>query len=338
MIEQLEHRRFFSITTIVGNPVDPEPWGYGQVFFDKDHNGKITDRLHDRDDFMSGVRVYVDENKNGVLDKKEPSLLTDDDGWFGFPSRPVEKQAPIRLVLAPGQVQTAGPEDWSQVYQGYGVWSLKRTAFLSLDAGIESPNPAYNSFRETISIPAVRIYVDFNRNGKRDKGEPTGNTTGNPDKPTVFNVTPGDYQLRVYAPEGYKADRRYTEIHVDDRETRAVTLQMSPAKTLNLTFYRDVNHNGRRDAEEKRLAYTAGNPGWLSFDALQYTYVTDGYADYPSDARHIFHVALPPGPARIVYERWKTNPGPNEVHTMTGVFNLPADWKDGMTLELSITA
>jgi hypothetical protein len=325
MIESLEHRRLFSTTTTTGG-MPPVTTVGGSVFFDKDRSGDRTDRLHDADTNVTRADIYLDANRNGKFDAGEHSGATNKMGNYLFSNlTTAETESPVRPILKAGQSVTTN-ENGRQI----GIWNLECNATFALDAVVLNAPSTAGGTRNDVRIAGVRIYVDLNRNGKREKGEPTGDTTGDLATPTLLNVTPGKYRLRIYAPKGYRADRRYAEVRVSDRETRTWTMRMTPTDSINIAFYEDVNRNNKRDPGERLRA----GVGWLSIQSLAVQGFGSGGYVYSADSDGIVRIRnVVPGAIKVMYERGRKVDGAWSTTGELPTHTLVAGWADGTMLE-----
>jgi hypothetical protein len=128
--------------------------------------------------FLSGYRVWIDLDRDGVRDSREPSLVTDESGRCYFPSLPAGQYS-VRLVAPPGwhattplvsMVSVSGDRT-SRVRFG----GLQQTAVIR---GIVFLDVDGDGVRDTREPPrsSVRVFLDYDRDGQIDPGEPTATT------------------------------------------------------------------------------------------------------------------------------------------------------------------
>jgi hypothetical protein len=272
LIERLDARRLFSVDVTLIDPIDvvgeQPPVLYGTVFFDKDQNGSTSDRLKEQDAGVPGVRVYLDVDDDGRRDKKEPATLSNAAGTYqlvGFDKAHLD--APIRCV-APAGFLTTTPMEQTGPASDFGLSQLRPTAGITTDVvlGPTLNEPQFNVPGDPppppVRMAGVRVYLDLDRDGRRDRREPQALTTGR-GRVHFGNLTPGSYLLRISTPDAYSVDRPAIELRVADRQRRTQLFALGGTRDVLFRFYRDQNGNGRRDAGE----LPAENGGRLYIDS-----------------------------------------------------------------------
>jgi len=170
----------------------------GAKLEDKDGDGKLNDGFNRR---LSGWTIYLDINKNGVLDQGEPSAVTNKFGEYRFKSLP-NGTYQVREVLQP---------NWVQTYPTNGFYSV------AVIAGKIAKKNNFGNFK--LGTISGMKFNDANGNGRKDKNE-TGLanwtiTLTKPDHSTVPIITdqsgnysftdlrPGVYQVREAQQDGW---------------------------------------------------------------------------------------------------------------------------------------
>lgn len=274
----------------------------GKVFFDKDRNGNTSDQLGDADAGISGVRVFLDIDRDGLRDKTEPSTLTRADGSYTLNGMTIfQMSSPIGVSRPTGYAYTTpafvpGQED---VQASFGLFRQEATSTVHFDLSINTGD-AYPP-----AAVGYLVYLDLNRDAKWQRGEPRVSTDENGD--ASFKVLPGKYRLRVITPPTLKVNRRYEDIKVGDRQSRLRQFTISGAQTFYLGFYHDVNGNRVRDTAEELLTYY--HTHFVDVKAKEYGWwhASNGVPGHTIDSRGYIQLSNAPGTLTVSYEYWTAN-------------------------------
>ncbi|TWT97457.1 Ig-like domain-containing protein [Neorhodopirellula pilleata] len=202
----------------------------GRVFEDLNANGNGTG-----DPGLAGVRVFLDINRNGVLDPSEPSTLTDANGSYSLAAAPNSPSNPTYTVVA----------------QSPPITSSTRTVSVGANGVLSnSGNAASNPI-----AAGSTVFVDFNNNGTRDFNEPSDVV----DADGIYlltNVTPGTYLLGIQSPGNF-------QLTTPGSQTIAITGSTVSGPTFGFTQinpdvtgrkFADLNNNGQFDPGEPGVA------------------------------------------------------------------------------------
>lgn len=149
---------------------------------------------------VSGVRVYVDANANGVYDADiDPSGVTNTNGGYTVTNTMVllniGQTYNVGLVLPPGATFVSSTPPWPTHFVFDPNVGYDFTYTIDLSAGISgvvfedlNKDGQYDSTTESV-IPGIRVYVDVNNNGQFD-----------PTEPHTISLTEGDYHIYGLAP------------------------------------------------------------------------------------------------------------------------------------------
>ena len=147
---------------------------------------------------LAGTSVYLDANKNGVLDSGELSMTTTSTGTFSFTGVPAGSYV-LRQVLTGGYTQTSPAGNAGLAVTVTAGGSLTGQNFT--DA---APAGTGGSVSGTVtgSVAGEVIYLDANNNSKLDTTE-LSTTTSSTGSYSFSNVPAGAYILRQILPSGY---------------------------------------------------------------------------------------------------------------------------------------
>ena len=297
----------------------------GKVYFDGDRDGQPYSADYDKP--LAGRTVYIDANNNYKFDADEPHFLTNSGGFYelrGYDDSAVGK--PVRLVVGSGDqvtdfnpdLRAFAPTD-STGQADFGVYFKTANSTFGFRVWSSSGDP----------VRGARVFVDYNRNGKRDVHEPLAETS----KKGIakLDVFPGKYQVVLMAPEGFTAGRKRYELSVKELMVTNVKMRVAPNRHLNIAFFEDKNANGRRDRGESLKASNIP----LVLQSLSYAKWRQdfGFVSAPPQAADGLTKfdSLPPGAIDIDYyvvdrsEPWLSQ----ERH-----FRLPTAWSDGDQIDL----
>jgi ELWxxDGT repeat protein len=183
----------------------------GTVFADNNGNGK----LDSTEKGVSGRKIYIDKNKNGVLDAGEPTFTTGANGAFTFTG----------LAAGTYRVRDVLPSGWRRTSPTAGYYDITATAGQSITgknfaettygliSGIVFKDANGNSVKDSteVGLGGWVVYLDANNNGKLDPGE-LSFTTGSDGK-FSFTVPAGTYHLREVLKSGFKRTAPSTGVY-----------------------------------------------------------------------------------------------------------------------------
>ena len=168
----------------------------GRVFNDKNANGIFDGN----DDGISGFRVFLDEDFDGILDSGEVSKPVSVAGTYTFTG--VESGVyRVRQVFREGWRQTNPGTGYHEVTLGYDT-ALRTRSFANTDTilikGRVWMDANKNRFIDGVEdgMPQWMLFIDHNKNGVLDKGDDWAMTNKNGDY--RFDRLPGG-NYHVYA-------------------------------------------------------------------------------------------------------------------------------------------
>jgi hypothetical protein len=124
----------------------------GAKLEDRDGDGKLNDGFNRR---LSGWTIYLDINKNGVLNSGEPSTVTNRFGEYRFKSLPAGTYV-VREVLQFG---------WTQTYPASGFYKVEVIA----GKGKIAKKNNFGNFK--LGVISGMKFNDLNGNGRKDSGD-----------------------------------------------------------------------------------------------------------------------------------------------------------------------
>jgi hypothetical protein len=175
----------------------------GRVFNDKNANG-----IFDGDDTgISGFRVFLDKDFDGILDAGEISKPVSTTGTYTFSDVPNGTYR-VREVFRDG---------WRQSFPALGYYEVtlrggetaKTQSFANTDTivikGKVWMDSNVNKFIDAAEggLPGWMLYLDHNNNGKLDKGDDWALSDANGNY-RFFNLPAGKYVVRIVQQSGYK--------------------------------------------------------------------------------------------------------------------------------------
>ncbi|MFN9384180.1 MAG: SdrD B-like domain-containing protein [Pirellulaceae bacterium] len=229
---------------------------------------------------LFGFTVYLDANGNRIQDAGEISTVTDSDGEFVFSSIPVGSydvvvDLPARWDPTPGSTAID-----TVLVRGGDVTATKSfSLFTILDGAIRgliwndtnrNGIRDFNTLTGTFVDPGIAgwtVFVDLNRSGVWDAGEPTTVTAA--DGRYFFgNLQPGTYLVQELIPTGWEVVPTFSDVHsvtVFSGTTSVApdfanfdSVAFSPG-TISGEVWDDLNGNGVREVGDNGLA------GWTIF-------------------------------------------------------------------------
>lgn len=223
---------------------------------------------------ISNWQVFLDLNRNKVMDSGEPTAVTDANGNYTFPDLQVGDYE-VQEILPTGWETTVGYSDSQTVTVFSGINSPARdfanfnvsTAVAGSVSGVVWNDLNGNGVRDVtpatsnFSDPGVGnrvLFVDRNSNGVLDAGEP--NATSAPDGSyTISGVAPGtvtivEVGLAGWSPTNPSSGSRTIALkngeNISGLDFGSYTIQES---AIRGTVFADSNKNGIRDLGEKGL-------------------------------------------------------------------------------------
>ncbi len=208
---------------------------------------------------ISNWQIYLDINNNGRVDFNEPSTLTNGQGNYIFANLPPGTYQ-VREVQQPNFRQTTPNPAPINITSGTNAGNINfgNNFFAGTIAGTKFNDINSNARQDPGEQPLAnwQIYLDLNRNGRLDGGEP--NTFTNPQGNYAFVNIPADtYLVREVQQPGFRQT-------TPDPGPINVT---SNATIGNINFgnvffvgsisgikYNDLNANSIRDATDPPLA------------------------------------------------------------------------------------
>ena len=257
----------------------PYIWGY--VFKDTG-NGY----LDSSDTKLSNVRVFLDLNKNGVLDAGEPSALTDVLGEYKFLNLEAGTYR-LTQVVPSGMV----PLYPTTTYSDVTVTTVQPYYTTIADAAPAAPvslsGTVFNDLNSNQQrdageggLAGWKFFIDLNQNHALDAGEPTAvsNASG---VYTFSNVKTGRYLIIPITPAGWRlthfvawwgvsegqnstgldfAASNLSQIsgHVFIDSNQSGAFDTGDTALGNWTVYIDANNNGKLDAGERSTLTSSG--------------------------------------------------------------------------------
>ncbi len=238
----------------------------GRVWRDLNGNGSIDPG----DTGVASWTVFLDLNRDHILDPDEPFQLTDGDGNYTFTgivggkaTEPVDYE--VQQLLTPGW---AVPPGFSENYT-VGVvegevsvvpdFAIQPTEISSIVGTVWNDLNA-NGFQDAgeSGLGGWTIYADSNANQTLDAGEPSALTS--PDgQYTLFGIVPGPVLMSQVTPTQYQPTspiEGYQWVTAPNSGTLANVHFGNRLRTdasIGGTIYADRDHDGSRDANEEGL-------------------------------------------------------------------------------------
>jgi serine-aspartate repeat-containing protein C/D/E len=242
-IDSLESRKHFASTGAIA----------GSVYFDIAANGTIESV----DVKAPDVVIYIDKNRNGLLDTSERRTTTDTEGNYRFDSLGA---GTFRLGVQLGT-------GYRQVSPASGTLSVTLTNNQRVSGrnflitGTGSIAGTVRNVANNAGLSGWGIYLDLNGNNSRDANE-TRYVTRSNGAYTIPNVPPGTWVVRQVRPSGWTltnppagefvirvaAGQRATGVDFSNRNN-------STAGAVVRGFaFQDFNGDGARNGSESALA------------------------------------------------------------------------------------
>ena len=245
----------------------------GNVFNDTNNNGvKNTGESN-----LAGWRVYIDSDKDGIMDSTEPKTLTDASGNYSFSNLGANNTYRVRAGLAPGYHYVNPSTGFVDVALGSGTSATGKNFAISNSTGGSTTNGSIsgNVFKDSngngvkdsgeVGLSGWRVYVDWDRNGIYNT--PT-------DSRTVLTDASGNYKLpdlspnvnrrvRVVPASGYtikSPSSGYYDItlttgqNLTGKNFATVTGTPTTGATISGSIFNDIDSDKIRDSGEAGIA------------------------------------------------------------------------------------
>jgi hypothetical protein len=308
--------------------LDPRVLLTGDVFVTVLHDANGNGLKDPEEPPLTGWTVFVDYDRDGILDASEPSGLTDIDGETLITGVP-QGTWDVRQVLEPGWT----PATNFDVVDRVGVDDNETTDVLFMNVAAANGSVEGTVWQdingdgirqaEDTGLPGWIVFVDDNGNKALDAGE-LSDVTDATGAYALLDIATGQHKVREIVEPGWD-----TTLGQD----AGVTVDIAPATTtivdfgnfstaargsISGTVFNDVNADGVRAPGD------AGMEGWTVFldtngnsaqDSGEPTSLTDGlgFYSFPSLIEGPYRVA------EILQSGWNISPGYAVLQTVTVV-------------------
>jgi hypothetical protein len=173
----------------------------GSVFNDSQMDGK----LNTGDSMTAGTKLFLDKNKNGILDIGEPSTTTDANGNFHFTNLGAGAYR-VREII-PSGYRTTSPAGYFDVTVPAGgiaggyYFGLTTQALVSGTLFNDINGNARKDAGESF-LSGWKMYIDSNNDGKWQSNERFVYTSSR--GAWSFSLPAGSYHIRALRPTGWK--------------------------------------------------------------------------------------------------------------------------------------
>jgi ELWxxDGT repeat protein len=251
-------------------------------------------------DVTAGYTVFLDSNRNGLLDAGERSTMTDDLGAFQFPDiAPGNVQ--VRVVpIAPNQ-QFSTATEFTRKLQPGAEFSARFRAIsdprpgkitghifrdLNGNAQLDGPNESGQS--------GVLAWLDTNLNGTLDTGEPTTKSDSSGNFEFDDLVPDKTYDVQIQRSKKFDVeDLSLNEASPGPAATGTVTFAVKPTQHITGVLFDDRNEDGLQSSMEPGLA---GRTIWASIEYNDINNIpTYTSFDTTTDANGEFSLYVPMG-------------------------------------------
>lgn len=229
---------------------------------------------------LSGWTVFVDLNANNMLDDSDISTTTNADGEYLFLSldagdyEVIEQLPPgwdispamdvkQTVAVAGGVISTADDFGNFTVLNG----SISGTIWNDLNRnGARDFNSLTGLFTEP-GLAGWQVFVDLNRNGIADVGEPLSVTDANGDY-SFLDLQVGDYEVQEVLPTGWEVSAAFSDSNTVTVYSGSNSVapdfanfdaSASAPGSVSGVVWNDLNSNGIREASDLGLS------GWTVF-------------------------------------------------------------------------
>jgi uncharacterized protein (DUF2141 family) len=296
-----------------------------RVSVNDDANGNAA--LDAGDPPLQGWTVFIDDDKDGLLDASETSLVTDASGQALFTNLDNGK-TDVREILNTGWSASPGFSELIRVNVNNdqttpAQFLNTRAAPVGKVTGTVWEDVNGNGVREAedAGIPGWTVFADLNTDRVFDAGEPSTVTDAN-GVYTISDLAPGDYRIREITPNGWDLTLGFDgQANVEITAGRTVVADFGNFNAagrgaLQGAVWNDVNADGFRAPGDPGLG------GWTIFmdlnqnnalDAGEPTTLTDasGVYSFPSVLIGTYHVG------EILQPGWSASPGHPAISTAT---------------------
>lgn len=220
---------------------------------DKNANGRYEPGNTPREGPISGVRVYIDANDNGVLDTGEQSRTTDANGRAAFTNLEAGNYIVREVVPTGFSPTTAARVQFNLSNQDANV--VFGNTPNSRITGCKFQDINGNGYRDGFEspIPGVTIFLDNNGNNALDADEPTS-VSDQFGRWSFGNLTPGVYRVREVVPANSFQTTQQLDVLLGANQTFSCALVGNGQfYTLRVPKFRDDNRNGVQDGGEPPL-------------------------------------------------------------------------------------
>jgi hypothetical protein len=300
----------------------------GLAYIDSDNSGAINPS----DGRIAGMTVYIDLNKNGVLDAGEPSDITEADGFYLVGNIPGGTYTVREILSSPYTAATPGGDSYTATVPD--LWQLSSMDFRNVVSTAAITGTVFKDLDDNGVLGATdtriaghTIYLDTNNNRVLDSGEQTAISNAN--GVYAFNAMPaGSYILRDATGEsGMETSSPASSTNawaaaVSNGQTVVRDFGFAPpSASITGIIYQDKNANGGREIGEPAIAnviiFLDANNDGIYQQGEKYS-ITDANGAYsfthlPKGANNV-RAALPYGwtvrhPINVDYYPWELSHG-----------------------------
>ncbi len=263
----------YDLTVTSGTQFDNLDFGYYRLV---NLSGVVYDDVNgnqQRDEGEAGlarVKVFVDRDNDGRLDRDEESATTDANGNYALTAKPGSVR--VSETLPRGYVQTEGPTDLTftsgAVHANVNLGNVKPAKVSG--TVFDDANADGVFARTERGIAGAAVWVDVNGNDVRDPNEPQDITDSRGSWDLL--LPPGDYTLRTELPANYVLNTPDGAEHnivglLGGQTVTGLNYSGYRLATLRGSVFEDLNGSTRRDRNEGPLENITidllGAPGTL---------------------------------------------------------------------------
>ena len=237
----------------------------GTVFKDTD-----KDNIKDSGESgFSGVTMYLDKDKDGVKDSTEPTATTNSYGTYKFSG----------LAAGGYRVRQVVPSGWSIGSPSSGYHDVTLTTgqnvtgknFADRSTTITSGKISGKVWNDTdgdgfldsgeTGRSFVTVYLDKNKNGYKDTGEPS-KTTDSYGNYSFTGLSTGSYRVRAIKPSGYRISNPssgYHDVYVSGNTLSGKNFGFTQRILISGRLWVDSDSDGLKDSTESVLS------GWTVY-------------------------------------------------------------------------
>lgn len=244
----------------------------GTIWNDLNRDGVRTTDLSGAftDPGLSGWTVYLDRNRNKVMDAEDPTAITDANGIYVFSDLQIGEYEVIEIV--PTGWETAPTFGDNQTVFVYSGATSTAGDFANFNLSTRTPGTVSgilwndangNGIQDTTPTPEAGlsdwlVYADLNSNGAPDAAEPQA-TTGADGSYTLTGINPGSAVIRTSLKTGWKftspltGSRSLTLKNAENATGLSFGAQQVRDSGIYGTIFADRNGNSLREISEKGL-------------------------------------------------------------------------------------